>query len=303
MSKKKGNWFRVFFQLKSSVIPTILPQIIVCGGFGFLISLLYYLGLPVSWPMIKDTVVPGIFLALLLVFRTNTGYERFWEGRKMWGNLIVTARNLSRQIWIAIEEQEPKDREQKLATLRLMVAFAVVTKLYLRQEPVNSELEGLMSPSQHFTLKNLSTPALEIAFWIGDYLQQQYRRNCLNTNQLVVMQNLLDDMVKAFTSCERIVKTPMPLAYAIHLKQLSLIYCLALPFTLVKDFSWFTGLVVALISFALFGIEQIGIEIEDPFGRNPHDLPLDEMCNTMRQNIEDLSRFATDSAYAPTQIF
>lgn len=80
-----------------------------------------------------------------------------------------------------------------------MVAFAVVTKLYLRQESVNSELEGLMSPSQDFILKNLSTPALEIAFWIGDYLQQQYRRNFLNTNQLVVMQHLLDDMVKDFT--------------------------------------------------------------------------------------------------------
>ena len=65
----------------------------------------------------------------------------------------------------------------------------------------------------------------------------------------------------------------------------------------------FKRLVVALISFALFGIEQIGIEIEERFGRNPHGLPLDEMCNTMRQNIEGLSRFATDSAYAPTQIF
>jgi putative membrane protein len=80
----------------------------------------------------------------------------------------------------------------------------------------------------------------------------------------------------------------MPLAYAIHLKQLLLIYCLLLPFQLVSNLGWWTGVIVALISFTLFGIEEIGIEIEDPFGHDKNDLPLDAICSTMLRNIEDL---------------
>ena len=83
-------------------------------------------------------------------------------------------------------------------------------------------------------------------------------------------------------------KTPIPLAYSIHLKQLLLLYCLALPFQMVGALGWATPFVVALISFAVFGIEEIGIEIENPFGHDPNDLPLDAICHTMQQNLEDL---------------
>ena len=102
------------------------------------------------------------------------------------------------------------------------------------------------------------------------------------------MQNLLSSMVDCLGGCERILKTPIPLAYAIHLKQLLLIYCLLLPFQLVKDLGWLTGAIAALVSFTLLGIEEIGIEIENPFGYDRNDLPLDGICSTMQRNIEDL---------------
>jgi len=95
-------------------------------------------------------------------------------------------------------------------------------------------------------------------------------------------------MIEALSGCERILRTPMPLAYAIHLKQLLLLYSLALPFQMVKDLGWGTAPVVALISFTLFGIEEIGIEIENPFGHDANDLPLDNICATIQRNIEDL---------------
>lgn len=172
--------------------------------------------------------------------------------------------------------------------MRLLVAFAVATKLHLRSEPVNRELEELMSPSQYFKLKTMNNPPLEVAFWIGDYLQQQYNRRYLNTYQVTAMQDLLNSMVDCLGGCERILKTPIPLAYVVHLKQLLLIYCLLLPFQLVNEVGWWTGAVVALISFTLLGIEEIGIEIENPFGYDPNDLPLDAICSTMLRNIEDL---------------
>jgi putative membrane protein len=102
------------------------------------------------------------------------------------------------------------------------------------------------------------------------------------------LQNLLNNLVDTLGACERILRTPMPLAYAIHLKQLLLLYCLLLPFQVVDELRWWTAPAVALVSFTLFGIEAIGVEIENPFGTDPNDLPLDTICDTIERNIEDL---------------
>lgn len=284
---KKRPWLQAALQLRGSVIPAILPRTVLCGLFGIFISTLYSFGLPVSQPSLSS-VIPSIVLGLLLVFRTNTAYERFWEGRKCWGTLVNTVRNLARQIWVSVIDKEPQDRTEKIAALKLLVAFAVTTKLHLRQEPINAEVEALVAPMRYQKLQRMNHPPLEIAFWIGDYLQQQANRDRLDSYQLTAINQLLNQMVDALGSCERILKTPMPLAYAIHLKQLLLIYCLLLPFQFVEALGWTTGIIVALISFTLFGIEEIGLEIENPFGHDANDLPLDAICATMLRNIEDL---------------
>ncbi|WP_228014644.1 bestrophin family protein [Fortiea sp. LEGE XX443] len=275
------------FQIKGSVILSIYQGVIWFGCFGFLISVLYYFKLPVSQPILAN-VIPSIVLGLLLVFRTNTAYDRFWEGRKIWGSIVNNTRNLARQIWVSTNEVSPGDREGKIVALKLLVAFAVATKLHLRNEEINSELKDLMPSSRYFKLQGMNNPPLEVAFWISDYLQQQYDRNCLNSDQLTNMQQLLNYLVDNLGGCERILKTPMPLAYAIHLKQLLFLYCLLLPFQMVESLGWWTGLIVSLVSFTLFGIEAIGLEIENPFGYDTNDLPLDTICLTMKRNVDDL---------------
>jgi putative membrane protein len=287
VSKHKFHWVQLAFQLKGSVIPSIVDRVVLCGLFGVFISTIHFFGFHVSKP-IFGTVIPSIVLGLLLVFRTNTAYERFWEGRKCWGNLVNNTRNLARQILISIKEIGPQDRAKKISVLRLVLAFAVATKLHLRGEPVNAELEELMSSEQYIKLKTMNHPPLEIAFWIGDYLQHQAARQKLDPYYLPTIQGLLNNLVDNLGSCERILKTPIPLAYAIHLKQLLLLYCLLLPFQLIEELGWLTGPTVALVSFTLFGIEAIGIEIENPFGYDANDLPLDAICATMQRNIEDL---------------
>lgn len=287
MPNKKPSWFDVAFQLHGSVIPSTLPRIILCSAFGVLISILHVVNYPVALPILSS-IVPSIVLGLLLVFLTNTAYERFWEGRKSWGRLIISVRSLARLIWVSIDEKTPQILIEKKAALRLLPAFAVAMKLHLRQEPINAELEPLLSPSQYVKIKSMNNPPLEIAFWISDYLNKQYDRDCLDVYQLTAMNQMINNMIEALTGCERIVKTPMPIAYAIHLKQLLLLYCLTLPFQMVKDLVWATGPVVGLISFTLFGIEEIGLEIENPFGTDANDLPLDQLCATMQRNIDDL---------------
>ncbi|MGB5961535.1 MAG: bestrophin family ion channel [Coleofasciculaceae cyanobacterium] len=289
MASKKLYGIFTVLNLRGSVIPSILSRVIFCGLFGFLVSLAFYFNLPVSHQVL-GSVIPSIVLGLLLVFRTNTAYERFWEGRKLWGSLVNNTRNLSRLIWVSIREVEPEDKMQKIAALRLIVAFAIATKLHLRGEVVNRELEELMPLERYHNLKTMNHPPSEIAFWIGDYLQVQMKRENLSIYQLPTLQGLINNLVDNLGGCERILKTPIPLAYSIHLNQLLFLYCLLLPFQLVDELAWWTGAVTSLVSFTLFGIEAIGIEIENPFGYDANDLPLDAICKTMKRNVEDLIR-------------
>ncbi len=294
---EKVNRFQVIFRLEKSIIPVILPWVIFCGVYAFFISLLDHLELPVAFPKKSGVITNAILgfnigLTLLLVFRTNTAHERFLEGRKLWGSLVNTVRNLSRDIWIAVKEQSPEDRTEKEAILRLIVSFAVAMKLHLRREAINEELVPFMSSFQYFKLKETNHPPLQIAFWISDYLQHQHERHSLNIYQLTTLHTMVDELVNILGGCERILKTPVPLIYSLRFKQLVLVYCLLLPFEIVNDLSWWTVIVIVCVSFILYSIEEIGSEIEEPFGHDPNDLPLDVICQTIMSNIEELIKFA-----------
>jgi len=237
---------------------------------------------------------------LLLVFRTNSAHERFWEGRKLWGALVNTVRNLARDIWIVIEERSSENRAEKEATLRIVVAFTFAMKLHLRREPVNDELVPLMSPLQYAKLRDTKHPPLEIAFWIGDYLQNEYARGTVNVYQVAALQKLVDDLIDILGGCERILKTPMPILYTILLKGLLLVYFVVLPWELVDGLTWWTAPIMTIITVVLLSIDEAGAEIEEPFGHDPNDLPLDLICNTMLSNVNDLIALAPCTRYFST---
>ena len=287
MNVSQINWYKTAFRVRGSVIPSVLNRVIVCGAFGLFVSVLDFHDIPVGAKGLVG-VIPSTFLGLLLVFRTNTAYDRFWEGRKVWGNIVNNIRNLSRSIWVAIDEIDPIHRTEKEQILRLLVAFAVTTKLHLRSHHINDQLSKLVSPLQLAKLKSMSNPPLEIAFWISDYFQAKQEQGQISLYQMNELQKTLNALVDMLGCCERIVRTPMPLAYAIHLKQLLLLYCFLLPFEVVDELKWMTAPAIAIVGFTLLGIEAIGIEIEDPFGTDSHDLPLDTICTTIEHNIEDL---------------
>jgi putative membrane protein len=283
--EEKKLWTKKTFRYQGSVIPGVLGRSLFCGLFSILVSFLYFNQLLVSQPIL-GSVIPSIVLALLLVFRTNTAYERFWEGRRLWGGTVNTIRSLAWQIWVAVDEVEPSDRERKIAALRLLLAFAISKKLFLRYQAANEELKPWVSSSQYSVLQHSQNMPLEITRWLGDYLQQEHQRGLLNINQLASLHTLMNNLMDNVGGCERILKTPIPAAYVIHLNQLVFIYCLILPFQFVKELGWWTGISVAIVSFALFGIEEIGVEIENPFGYDHNDLPLDQICQTVQTNIQ-----------------
>lgn len=287
MSLKQSKWFKTALNIEGSVIPAILSRVLWCGAFGLFISVLDFYKIPIVAKAIGG-IIPSIVLGLLLVFRTNTAYERFWEGRKAWGSIVNHTRNLSRLIWVAIAESEPIHWQEKEQAVKLLVAFAIATKLHLRSQPVDDRLSKFVSPLQFSKLQTMNNPPLEIAFWISDFLQAKQEQGQINLYQMNELQTILNSLVDTLGACERILRTPIPLAYAIHLRQLLFIYCFLLPFQVVEELRWWTAPAIALVSFTLFGIEAIGVEIENPFGTDPNDLPLDTICDTIERNINDL---------------
>jgi putative membrane protein len=294
---KTRTWFRHAIQIRGSVVTEVLPRVIICALFALLVTVFQFSGYQLEVPIL-GSLLPSIVLSLLLVFRTNTAYERFWEGRKAWGSLINNTRNLARLMLVAISEDYHLDRQTKVDAMRLLPAFAIATKQHLRHAPPDAQMEELLTPRQFQELQTVNVPPLLIALWINTYLQNCFEKGNLDRYQLAQMSQIVADMVSCLGICERIQRTPIPLAYAIHLKQLLLIYCLSLPFQMVAKMGWYTVPLTALISFTLLGIEEIGNQIEDPFGTDPNDLPLDMLCNVMIRNIDDMIRLSERKQYA-----
>ena len=296
-TEQKLSWLKIAFQLEGSVIKTILPRILMFTIFAASICLLpYWKEQPFILHIgeLTNNVVYNLVLGLLLVFRTNTSYERFWDGRKSLGMLVVNIRNLARFIRLSVPEKNEEDRAKKAAILKLLAAFAVATKLQLRNEPVNEELKALLSKKQAVEISNAKRISLQIALWIGEYLQQQLKLGIIDSSQRVEMNNMLNNMVEGLSSYKRISQTPLPIAYRIYLKRLILIYCLGLPFNLIQKMGWWAIPVVAIVSFILLGLEEVGKELENPFRYGVNNLPVNDLCNKIVNDVENIANFSSE---------
>lgn len=287
----KPNWLATTFRIDGSVAGIILPRILIFSGFTLAICGLDYFGYPIFLKEIGDlttNVVYNLVLGLLLVFRTNTSYDRFWDGRKAWGMLVANSRNLSRQIALRWPIQAGAGTTDRDTLLDLLVAFSLATKSHLRPEPIGEQLRELVSSKQAQRLVKAKHPPLQIAFWIGQHLQQAVQQGYINHDQASDLDQSLNQMVEGLSSCERIASTPLPIAYRIYLKRLILIYCVGLPFRWVPEIHGWAVPMVAVVSFILLGIEEVGRELENPFGNDANDLPTDDICQTITDNVNEV---------------
>ncbi|MEN9218630.1 MAG: bestrophin family ion channel [Gloeomargarita sp. DG_2_bins_126] len=295
----RQTWLNLTFTWRGSVLPAVLPRVIFYSGLALVVVLShnYTKG---TLPFGLVTFTPDLVLGLLLVFRTNTAYERFWEGRKAWGTVVNASRNLARQMLIMVEEHRPRDRQEKEQAVQLITAYAIALKQHLRGQSPLSELAGLLPPERLHLLAGMEHRPLGIAFWIGDYLRWQYQQQHLNAYQLTSMEQLLSQLIDALGVCERILRTPQPLAYSVHLRHILILYCLFFPLRWVSQLSWGTVPATAIAAFVVLGIEEIALEIENPFGLDPNDLPLDRICQVIQRDIEELIQL--DSGHELTEV-
>ncbi|KAK3845476.1 MAG: Bestrophin, RFP-TM, chloride channel-domain-containing protein [Linnemannia gamsii] len=375
-------------RVTGSVIPTVLPDVLIVTGFTTTLLIIENAHILPFHINFSPVIVPAlsVVVGLILAFRTNTAYDRFWEGRKLWSSLDVQMRNFSRMIWVGMKETNHTvhaagggstvsltaaaptpgtpapapgaaapsnglhlfgrnsgkaispngkttatltefhhaDDYEKVLVIKLLLAYAVSIKHHLRQEfgVRYFDLEYLLpegfapcASTDHVEIKvahdkalgdrhrhynedpwtlrsgndegQMSLP-LEIAYALSLWVLGEARGGRIEGSLIGNLLGSINTMTDIFTNMERIVFTPIPLAYSIHLRQVVYLYTLALPFTFIQNLSWGTIPLMALVSFTLFGMEGIGREIENPFGKDANDLHMDDFCRDLKREFQYL---------------
>ncbi|KAL2917898.1 hypothetical protein HK105_202311 [Polyrhizophydium stewartii] len=292
VSNKVRYNFHEVVRLTGSVVPRILvPSLLLSLWAAFWTTVFIHLNWQVGIQSTLITIL-SVVISLLLVFRTNTAYDRYWEARRTWGTLFTHTRNLGRFTWVCVESPTYEDLVIKHGTMNLLVAFAVATKHYLREEPGHhyEDLHNLLihlpeyAPgAMHPNVENLP---LEISYHISSYISRCRRSGYIDVPTANSMMGSLSGMIDCLSNAERIRNSPIPLAYSIHLKQTLFLYILSLPFQIVSAMGWVTIPIVFVASFTLLGIETIGGEIENPFGYDENDLDLDQFCDMIKRELQ-----------------
>ncbi len=238
----------------------------------------------VDIPATIHTLV-GAALGLLLVFRTNSSYDRFWEGRQLWGSLVNESRNLARGASVHLRG-DPVLLDH---VIRWTGVFPYAVKNVLRgtdglgpiaDELPKAELEWVLR-SEH--------PPLSIATRITARLVKARDKGLISDIILASLDQNVQQLVDYLGGCERINSTPLPFAYMVHLRRVLILYCFTLPFALVEPFGWLSVLDTLGVAYTFFGIEEIGVEIENPFGNDLNDLALEDLCAKIARNVLSLS--------------
>jgi putative membrane protein len=274
------QWLSQVLSWRGAVLRLLVLRVLAVAGVGVGAAWLYD-AQGVHLPAIGHTLV-GVALGLLLVFRTNASYDRWWEGRRMFGMIVNRSRDLARQICAFVDGD---DRDTLLRWLR--AAYALTCQL-LRRERDLAPLGDLLTADEKAALETASCrPALALS-WIGARLAARANDGRLSEQRLQIVDANLTSYFDSFGAAERIMKTPMPFAYAQHIKTFLALFCFSVPFAVVDSMRWATPVASAIIAFALFGIEEIGVEIEDPFGYDANDLPLERIGATIDNDIANL---------------
>jgi putative membrane protein len=226
----------------------------------------------------------GVVLSILLSFRTNTSYDRWWEGRKLWGDLVNHCRNMATYIHAAFPAED-KEVRQYLA-IRL-VNFCIVLKEHLRDSVEMKELINVSDKEIEIYTTKEHLPSF-IAFEITSCIQNAIKAGEITIADHISIREHTRALLNITGACERIRKTPIPFSYNVFLKLFISVYALCLPFALVPMFGYWSAIMVGFIFFAFIGLELMAEEIEDPFGLDCNDLPIGDIAHTIKNNVFEI---------------
>jgi putative membrane protein len=285
LSYNPKEWFSFIFRFHKGdtfrkLIPIMAGIALYSAGVAFLE--LEYWKLSDSSHVKNVTVMHnmlGFVISLLLVFRTNTAYDRWWEGRRMWGALVNSSRNFALKLAVMLTDKDDKDIFR-----RLIPAYAHVLNLHLKNADISHELfdDATLSPEHYKHKPN------QIAKTMMAKLNELYTTNKLSGDQLIILNAEIQSFTDICGACERIKNTPIPYSYSAFIKKFIFFYVMTLPFGYVFQLGYYVIPVVVFIFYVLASLELIAEEIEDPFGTDPNDLPLDKIAENIKKNVEEL---------------
>lgn len=285
VSYNTKDWFTFIFRFhKADTFRTLMPIMFAIGLYSGIIG---YLEVE-YWKLADDSYVKnitimhgmlGFVISLLLVFRTNTAYDRWWEGRKMWGALVNNSRNLAIKLSIILHDE--KDRKY---FRKMIPGYASILHKHLNDEDTCKQLfEDVDLEIAHHKHK-----PNQVAKMLFQKVNDLYDSKKINGDQLII----LNEEVKSFTDicgvCERIKNTPIPYSYSAFLKKFIFFYVMTLPFGYAFSLGYYVVPVVVFIFYVLASLELIAEEIEDPFGSDANDLPTHKIAENIKKHVEEL---------------
>jgi ion channel-forming bestrophin family protein len=285
------DWFHLIFHTYSrQVVRVLFPALLTMGLYTLLVCYLVvdYFDLHFQATTAVHSLL-GIVLGLFLVFRTNSAYDRWWEGRKLWGSLVNDTRSLAAKVDAFLERDDAENRD---FFRRVLPSMVMAMRDHLRR---GVQVENLLLSEEEFDQDIHGKDHIPMAL-IGLMYKRctlLLRQGKINGQQLIVMDRELKSFADIIGACERIKNTPIPYSYSMYIKKFIFTFTLTLPLAFVTLFSYWTIPIVLFIFFILVSIELIAEEIEDPFGDDVNDLPLDELSFKMHKNVKEI-------VYTPT---
>ena len=276
-------WFPFIFRLnKADTLRKLFPLMLAVGVYAGIIAYLEIEVFQLSKENKLNNVglmhsVLGFVISLLLVFRTNTAYDRWWEGRKLWGTLTNISRNLAIKLNAYVKNDEDR------AFFRLMIPnFAFALKNHLRENEDFHELDPVLDLKRDKHLPN------QIASKIFDPLGDLQEQKKLSGDQMLILNEEFRTFTDVCGACERIKNTPIPYTYSVFIKKFIFLYVITLPLGWVYNLGYFIIPVVIFILYAFTSLEIIAEEIENPFGTDADDLPIDQICHNIRKHVSEI---------------
>ncbi|WP_197326640.1 bestrophin family protein [Ralstonia solanacearum] len=282
------HWFRMLLAWRGSVLPQLLPRL-------FLIFCISLVALAVHAHLFPITVnlsttpfsLIGIALAVFLGFRNNASYDRYWEARKLWGQLLNDARSMTRQVLTL--SREPMAAADVRAFVQVLGALPHALRHQLRRTDPRDDLSArLPAPLFERVMASRYRPAT-LMLWLGEWVQQRSREGALDAWAVLAFDRNLNALSNVIGGCERIASTPLPFAYSVMIHRTVYFFCAALPFGLVESIGVFTPVFSVFVAYTFMAHEAIAAQIEEPFGTEDNDLALNAMSAMIEDAVREMS--------------
>jgi putative membrane protein len=278
------NWLNFIFSFhKSDTVRMMWKELVYISALSILIAYVEITFFPEAYFLKNLTAVYsllGFVISLLLVFRTNTAYDRWWEGRKAWGALVNDSRSLSSKL-----SALHLTAEEKISFTRLIPLFVYATKQHLRNQDLKEEASAQLDLND---MELSGHQPLRIVQMLRAEVEQLYQKGTVQHMQWFAINNDLDALIDSLGICERIKNTPIPFSYSLFIKKFIFIYVITMPLAFVPLFGYLSVFISTFVFYALVSMELLAEEIEDPFGIDENDLPTDQLCLTIQDNVQQI---------------